>query len=282
MYQLKNWIFKGQTATGILLEVEGRHSLQIDILEERMARVQLLKDGVYRLDRSWTVAPGGKAPIEGRNRASLEGFSCPAAHLEVKEDSVTLGTELLRLTVRKPLGILWEGRATSAAPWQTLAEDRPTGAYMLGRRDHAHSHFLLRDKSERYYGLGEKAGPLERTGRRYEMRNLDAMGYDASSTDPLYKHIPFTITRLASGLAYGLFYDNLAPSWFDMGNELDNYHKPFRAYRASDGDLDYYITLGASINEVTKAPCAPHRRHGLPAALVAGLFGLDHVLYRRP
>ena len=27
------------------------------------------------------------------------------------------------------------------------------------------------------------------------MLNIDAMGYDAESTDPLYKHIPFYITR---------------------------------------------------------------------------------------
>ncbi len=85
------------------------------------------------------------------------------------------------------------------------------------------------------------------------MRNLDAMGYDASATDPLYKHIPFTITRLESGLSYSLFYDNMAPCWFDLGNELDNYHVPFRAYRATDGDLDYYFTLGPSILDLTKA-----------------------------
>ncbi len=52
-----------------------------------------------------------------------------------------------------------------------------------------------RSPDERFYGLGEKAGDLQRNGKRYEMRNLDAMGYNAASTDPLYKHIPFTITR---------------------------------------------------------------------------------------
>ncbi len=65
---------------------------------------------------------------------------------------------------------------------------------MIGRRDHRNHHFMRRNPDERYYGLGEKAGGLERTGRRFEMRNLDAMGYDAQTTDPLYKHIPFTIT----------------------------------------------------------------------------------------
>ncbi|WP_349018718.1 hypothetical protein [Cutibacterium acnes] len=37
---------------------------------------------------------------------------------------------------------------------------------------------------DRYYGLGEKSGDLERTGRIFDMRCLDALGYDAGSTDP--------------------------------------------------------------------------------------------------
>ncbi|MCS5781332.1 hypothetical protein LNP24_16590 [Klebsiella pneumoniae subsp. pneumoniae] len=53
------------------------------------------------------------------------------------------------------------------------------------------------------------------------MRNLDAMGYNAVSTDPLYKHIPFTITQ-RSDISYGLFYDNLSSCWLDLGNEIDN------------------------------------------------------------
>ncbi|WP_373236166.1 glycoside hydrolase family 31 protein [Cohaesibacter celericrescens] len=253
MYQLKNWIFKSQTETGVILEVEGRHHLHIDVLEERMIRVQLLKDGVYRLDRSWCVAPKGDAPIEGRKRTSLEGFACPAFESQLEDDSITLSTHHLCVTINKPLGLVWHGREGVDEQWQQIAQDRPTGAYMLGRKDHAHSHFLRRDASDRFFGLGEKAGELERSGRRYEMRNLDAMGYDAGATDPLYKHIPFTITRLANGLAYGLFYDNLSPCWFDLGNELDNYHQPYRSYRAQDGDLDYYFTLGPSIADVTKA-----------------------------
>ena len=32
-------------------------------------------------------------------------------------------------------------------------------------------------------------------GKRYRMLNIDAMGYDPESTDPLYKHIAFYICR---------------------------------------------------------------------------------------
>nr|WP_238336603.1 glycoside hydrolase family 31 protein [Vibrio sp. S12_S33] len=114
---------------------------------------------------------------------------------------------------------------------------------------------MNRNDNELYYGLGEKTGKLNREGRRFEMRNLDAMGYDASKTDPLYKHIPFYITKTDpdnDGASFGLFYDNLANCWFDLGNELDNYHIKYRSYRAEDGDLDLYFMYGDSIKKVTQ------------------------------
>ena len=33
-----------------------------------------------------------------------------------------------------------------------------------------------------------------RAGQNYRMTNVDAMGYNARTTDPLYKHIPFYLT----------------------------------------------------------------------------------------
>ena len=56
---------------------------------------------------------------------------------------------------------------------------------------------------ERYYGLGEKSGPLDKRGHSYVMWNTDPAGYDAN-TDPMYQSIPFFI-GLRRGSAYGLF-----------------------------------------------------------------------------
>lgn len=78
------------------------------------------------------------------------------------------------------------------------------------------------------------------------------MGYDAASTDPLYKHIPFVITHQEHA-SFGMFYDNLNTSLFDLGNELDNYHRPYRRYKADAGDLDYWVLAGPRILDVTKA-----------------------------
>ena len=84
------------------------------------------------------------------------------------------------------------------------------------------------------------------------MRNLDAMGYNAVSTDPLYKHIPFTITR-RDDVSFGLFYDNLSSCWLDLGNEIDNYHTAYRRWQAEAGDIDYYLFTGERVLDITKA-----------------------------
>lgn len=251
MKTLETWKVACRDAQGVTLLVEGRHLMRIDVLEGVQFRVRLLKDGVWRQGRSWSVAPKGPLPPEGRSRDSLEGFTCPDWELDEGADTITLTADHMRAVIRKPLQINWQ--ALIAGKWRDIAQDRPTGAYMLGRRSHANAHFLRRHSGETVYGLGEKAGLLERTGRRFEMRNLDAMGYDAQTTDPLYKHIPFTITRTPDVGSFSLFYDTLAGCWFDLGNELDNYHAPYRSFLAEDGDLDYYFTWAPDVLSLVKA-----------------------------
>ncbi|MCV0378473.1 glycoside hydrolase family 31 protein [Nitratireductor sp.] len=251
MKTLKNWSFIERSETGLTLLVDGRHHFRVDVLEEALFRISLKRDGVWRLDRSWSIAPGGKAPWEGRRRDDLSGFTCPGFVFEERGTSLVLTTPQLRLTIRRPLALEWEA-SDGAGGYRPLAADRATSAYMAGVRDSRNAHFLAYRPEDLVYGLGEKAGDLKRNGRRFEMRNLDAMGYDAKSTDPLYKVLPFTVTRTPEAGSYGLFYDNLAGSWFDIGNEYDNYHGRFRAYRALDGDLDFYFSWAPTVLDVVK------------------------------
>lgn len=252
MKALKAWQLTARTETGVRLLVEDRHHFTISVLENDLIRISLLKDGKYRLDRTWAIAPAGDVPFEGRNRDDTTGFSCPQFHLEEREDGIAIETGTLRLKIGRPLALTWEARFKATDPWSEVARDRPLNAYMLGRKDHRNQHHLLRFADETFYGLGEKSGALDRSGRRFEMRNLDALGYDARTTDPLYKHIPFTITDKGALGACGLFYDTLSSCWFDLGNERDNYHPPFRAFRAEDGDLDYYFSWAPSVLDIVK------------------------------
>ena len=273
MKTLRNWSYVRTEQNCVDLRVDEKHLLSVFVLENKVIRVLLRKNGALRQDRTWSITPGDTpVAFEGRSRLSVDGFSLPKFTKSLSNDTLTLETSALRVTIKTPLQIVWEAKLEDGS-YELIASERPTGAYMLGVKDHKVSHFLSREADDRIYGLGEKSGNLLRNGRRYEMRNLDAMGYNAETTDPLYKHLPFTLTRTTSGISYGVFYDNLACCWFDLGNELDNYHKPYRSYRAEDGDLDYYFTLGPSLLDVTKTQVWLTGKHIFPPKWSLGYSG---------
>jgi alpha-glucosidase len=89
---------------------------------------------------------------------------------------------------------------------------------------------------EKFIGLGEKTGNLNRRGSHYVNWNTDASLHDIN-TDPLYKTFPFFI-GLHSGLTYGLFLDNTHKSYFDFGATTN---EEMSWFGADGGDLNYYF-----------------------------------------
>lgn len=253
MKTVKNWRFIENKNHRIDIACDHQYKLHIFVLENDILRVAFTKNDTFKVPQTWAITPSqSDIDWQGRDKWSLEGFSCPDYEIKQTEKTLEISTALLRVTIHQPLYLEWEYKQDG--DWKPLFSDRKTGAYLMGISNTEVSHYLQRNTEDHYYGLGEKTGNLNRHGRRFEMRNLDAMGYNAEYTDPLYKHIPFYITH-TSDVSYGLYYDNLAPCWFSLGNEIDNYHTYYRSYKAEDGNLDYYVILGPKILDVTKKYC---------------------------
>ena len=238
-------------SSGIELNLEGGGQFSVQVLEHNLVRVRHLPQGGYREPRTWAIAPVAGADVAwtGRARDDSSGFSLPRAEMRNSADSdgkVSLRTGALSLTLRlHPLSITW-----SDAQGRLLARDRDTSAYFSSQRNGAVRHYMERDRAERMYGLGDKTGPLNLQGRRLRTLALDALGYDPKSGDPLYKHWPFVMTRAPSGMWWGVYYDTLAACTFELGQEHDNYHEPYRYVEIDDGDLDYYLMTGSTPAEV--------------------------------
>ncbi len=96
-------------------------------------------------------------------------------------------------------------------------------------------------KDEQFFGLGEKAGPLNRRGHSYTMWNSDQPCY-SDHTDPLYKSIPFFL----STYNYGIFFDNTYKTQFDFGEKNDDYF----SFSAPDGAFVYYFMYGDDFKEI--------------------------------
>jgi alpha-glucosidase len=257
MNKAKTWFqLKEVTKEGIhFINQTENIDVSVLVLESHIIRVVFKKNNELALPKTWLVAPGMEdIPFEGRDRMDLSPFSLPQFQYEVVEEGkvISIYTDRLKALIQlNGLIITWYEHKNGN--WHELASDRKTQAYnhdgSLGR---GIFHYMKRDVDDKYYGLGEKTGNLNRHGRRYRMMNLDPMGYDPIHTDPLYKHVPFYIARTKEKSWYGMFYDNTATSTFDMGNELDNYHGYYRHYHSEDGDLDYYMIQGEHVSEVVE------------------------------
>lgn len=98
---------------------------------------------------------------------------------------------------------------------------------------------------EKFMGLGEKTGNLNRRGSSYVDWNSDVPGHTPES-DPLYETFPFFV-GLHDGLTYGLFFDNTNKSYFDFGATTDN---KMSWFGADAGDMNYYFFGAQQVSKI--------------------------------
>jgi alpha-glucosidase len=241
--------YAGRVDDSLRFDLAAGWQCRVWVLADGLVRILFLRNGELKEPRTWMVAPGGAdVPWEGRDRLDTSVFAKPAFSVAEGNAEIAVAAPGLSFTVAlKPFGFRW----TSGG--RIFAADRPSYAYQGSESGGPIRHYMLRQPADRYYGMGDKTGPLDKHGRRLRTLALDALGYNAETSDPLYKHWPFMIARHdGSGVAFGLFYDTLAPVTFDLGCEHDNYHGFYRYAEIDDGDLDYYLFVGPTIREVVR------------------------------
>lgn len=101
------------------------------------------------------------------------------------------------------------------------------------------------NEAERFYGMGDKTGFLNKRGYAYENWNSDIPQLHHENMPALYKSIPFVIGK-GPGYSYGLFFDNTFHSYMDMGKESNEYF----FYGADDGNFDMYFMTGDCMADV--------------------------------
>jgi len=101
-------------------------------------------------------------------------------------------------------------------------------------------------KDERFVGLGEKTGNLDRRGAGYQNYNTDAFAY-GSGSDPIYATVPFYI-GIHNNLCYGIFFDNSHKTHFNFGASNNR----FASFSADAGEMNYYFIYRNSVHEIIK------------------------------
>ncbi|MBQ1508941.1 MAG: hypothetical protein IIZ47_05915 [Erysipelotrichaceae bacterium] len=216
--------------------------MRLDFIEN-MLRVSLLHN--EDVLPTFSIDPGHKGlKREGRDKLSLDGFALCSPEVCETEDAVFFrhaGLDFqierlnFRITIRNNGGILYQ--------------DRNGLAYNFnGELGEGSVHYTRREEDQQIYGLGDKAGGVNKNHQRYKLDTDDSMGYRAEYSDPLYKHLPFYICENMAG-AYGVYYDTYSEGEIDFGREHDNYYEPFNSIRYEEENMVFYLLFG-SVREI--------------------------------
>ena len=203
---------------------------------ERTASVSALTPTVFRISFaesgvSFAVNPGGDDARILDKLSLLEHLpNCPLKCAEKKMGTRTLETESVRIVVNEEnFALSWDAKVDDNT-WTRVAQDRPIDP-LIWTFDGKVRHYQVLEEDDAFFGLGECSGNLDRLGRRIRLAPTDAMGYDAESSQPLYKNIPFFIKKKRGGgeaPAVGIFYDTPSDCIFDFGCERSNYFGRYR------------------------------------------------------
>jgi alpha-glucosidase len=216
---------------------QGNVLLSVTALTDDILRVRIGRDGKLPEDASWAVLPAIRA-AHVNVAPTADGFRTASLILHVDPQTLALTVtdlagKVISADTAKPIDL--DGTAF------TLTKQLPIG--------------------EHIYGMGDKTGgELDRRGHSYVDWNTDSFGFD-SSTDPIYKSVPFFIGVGGDGGSYGILLDNTWRTWFDFGHkDADTI-----AMGGPNGPIDYYLIAGPTTRDVVrrytdltgKAPLAP-------------------------
>ncbi|NWF89730.1 MAG: DUF5110 domain-containing protein [Ignavibacteriaceae bacterium] len=96
---------------------------------------------------------------------------------------------------------------------------------------------------ERFVGLGEVLGGLDKRGMGFTLNNTDTYKYGDPRL-PMYLSIPFYV-GIHHQQVYGLFYHNTYKTFFNFGLST-----PFTSINAEGGDADYFFIYDKSISKI--------------------------------
>ncbi|MCU7495807.1 MAG: DUF5110 domain-containing protein [Ignavibacteria bacterium] len=93
-------------------------------------------------------------------------------------------------------------------------------------------------QDEHFYGTGERGSSLDKQGQAFSSFNTQVGGYN-SAVDQMMINVPYVI----SSSGYSIYFENTYPGYWNFGQN----NSRTLSYRASDGELSYYIISNEGI-----------------------------------
>ncbi len=157
-----------------------------------------------------------------------------------KDKSIELTTGVITVIAEKEptLRIIFKNN-----DGEIINEDAPGDAFSTSFVGNKITSYKKLQEGERFVGLGEVLGNLNKRGMAFTLNNTDTYKYG----DPrlsMYVSIPFYI-GMHHQQVYGLFYNNTYKTFFNFAQST-----PFTSITAEGGDADYFFFYDTSMAKI--------------------------------
>ncbi|MGA2605303.1 MAG: glycoside hydrolase family 31 protein [Verrucomicrobiia bacterium] len=201
--------------------------VRITVLSDRTVRVRATQASKFGPAFSYAIAKTHWPKLKTTVRSSK---------------AITIQTKRLVVTIHKsPLRIEF-----ATLDGRRLNSDDATGG--MGWEGPKCRSYRTLEADEKFYGCGEKTGPLNKRGSKTTFWNTDDPNH-TYATEALYVSIPFLISTRPGG-HYGIFWDNTYRTHFNFGQVQGENHY---ILESEAGEIDYYFLAGDSVPEVVRA-----------------------------
>ncbi|MDR0385661.1 MAG: DUF4968 domain-containing protein [Prevotellaceae bacterium] len=214
--------------------------------ENADVRVSVYSPATVRIDVSFSrTFDTFSYAVEALPQANLHQFIDNSSALEIRTDN------FITIVNKHPFAVTFK-----TLQGEIINRDEP-GLYNSQVENHVTAYKTLQN-GERFIGLGEKCGGLDKRSRAYTNINTDSFAYGTES-DPLYTTFPFYV-GLHNGLCYGIFLDNTFQSDFNFGASNNR----FSSFGARGGNLNYYFIHQSTVDKIIESYTSLTGRMPLP------------------
>jgi alpha-glucosidase len=220
-------IISFQKITGGIEGKTGSSFFEVVAYSENIIRVRVSK---YKITDHFSYALASSVKPSFENIRIVEN-----------ENSIELSTSALSVIIEKRPSfrvIFKNGRG------EMINEDQPGEGFGTTFTGDRVSIYKKMQNGERFVGLGEALGNLDRRGTGVTLNNTDTYKYGDPRL-PMYCSIPFFIGILGDDV-YGLFFNNSYKTFFNFGLSTPG----FTSMQADGGDADYFLFYDTSVAKV--------------------------------
>jgi len=213
-----------EIAEGVILNT-AHGNVKVQVYSPTVIRIQASKENSFNTSSYAVIANPSKGIFK----------------LQKEESKLIIHTDSCILEISKnPLRFILKDKAGNV-----LNEDeKDFGTSWIGEEV---TTYKKMQENEKFIGLGEKTGNLNRRGEGYTNWNTDFFAYP-SNGDPLYATIPFFI-GIHHDKVYGIFLDNTHKSHFNFGASNNR----FSSFTAELGEMNYYLIANSTVAGIIKS-----------------------------